>query len=67
MTQPAAAPAFDLTPHARKREPGQCTHVAPCGNKCCQDAKPKHVFHSCSRIECQQCHGAERFQGKVAR
>lgn len=45
-----------------KRDTGPCHRLAPCGNKCAMEARHDHFYHSCSRAECANCHGAQRFQ-----
>lgn len=52
---------YDTTPRARKREPGDCSSKAPCGELCCLDSHVRHQFHACANERCGQCHG-DRFR-----
>lgn len=51
-----------IEPAHYKRERGSCKHISPCGHECAMDARHAHQYHSCSRLECTHCHGAQRFQ-----
>lgn len=52
----------DERPAHYKRDHGPCRRLAPCGNPCTMEARHDHFYHSCSRAECANCHGSQRFQ-----
>lgn len=64
---PAAVPiGFSFKPKPRRkvwnRTYRQCDVKAPCGLHCTPNGNSPHSFHSCKNVECQACHGDQRFR-----
>lgn len=46
---------------------GHGLRAAPCGRRCVLRPDVYHEFCSCGRVDCQECHGSQRFQKRGAK